>query len=205
MTRPISADVPSVNPAPSPQKRRRPVPAALKAIAGVLLLGVVWIVAAGAGGAGGGGRPWPDALKAIAGLFLLAVVFIVAAIVGGSGGGESPQAPGPVTESPACVEEPGAQTPEELGYPAFATANTTRVGGSDPASNAAAVALAAYPSGEQRPQAVTLVDGNDWRSAVSAAVLMAPPLGAPLLVSTAAGPPEPTEGALEALDPEGGG
>src|ERR1044072_8207803 len=128
-----------------------------------------------------------------------------AAIPAGAGGGDTPQAPGPLTEPPASVEEPAAQTPEELGYPAFATANTTRVGGPDPASNAAAVALAAYPSGEQRPQAVTLVDGNDWRSAVSAAVLMAPPLGAPLLVSTAAGPPEPTEGALEALDPEGGG
>src|ERR1044072_3563676 len=191
MTRPINADVPSVNPAPSPKKRRRPVPAALKAIAGLFLLAVVFIVAAIGGGSGGGGEPHGPSPAP--------------AVVGAAGAGESPQAPGPVTESPASVEEPGAQTPEELGYPAFATANTTRVGGSDPASNAAAVALAAYPSGEQRPQAVTLVDGNDWRSAVSAAVLMAPPLGAPLLVSTAAGPPQPTEGALEALDPEGGG
>jgi hypothetical protein len=151
-------------------------------------------------------QPVPAALKAIAGLFLLAVVFIVAAIVGGSGGEESAQAPAPGLESPAPPEEPGAQSPEELGYPGFATANTTRVGGSDPASSAAAVALAVYPSGElgQHPQAVTLVDGGDWRSAISAAVLMAPPLGAPLLVSSAGGAPEPTEEALAALDPEGG-
>ena len=53
---------------------------------------------------------------------------------------------------------------EELGYPAFATANTTRVGGAEPASNAAAVALATYPSTDaaQQPAAVALVDAGDW-------------------------------------------
>jgi hypothetical protein len=151
-------------------------------------------------------RSVPAALKAIAGLFLLAVVFIVAAIIGGGSEGGGPDAPAPVVEGPSSRAEPGAQPPEELGYPAFATANTTRVGGSDPASSAAGVALAVYPSVEpgQRPQAVTLVDADDWRGAVAAAVLMAPPLGAPLLVSAADGAPEPTEQALEALGPEGG-
>ena len=90
----------------------------------------------------------PGALKAVAGLFVLAVVFIVAAILGGGGGGEDQgtEAPAPVSEAPSTpAEAPAAVTPEELGYPSFATANTTRVGGSDAASTAAAVALAAYP------------------------------------------------------------
>jgi hypothetical protein len=153
-------------------------------------------------------KPIPAALKAIAGLFVLAIVFIVAAILGGGGGGsESPETPAPVSEAPSNpAKAPATQTPEELGYPAFATANTTRVGGSDPASNAAGVALATYPSTEppQRPEAVTLVDAADWRSAIAASVLMAAPLGAPVLVAEADDVPEPTAQALDALDPPGG-
>jgi hypothetical protein len=153
-------------------------------------------------------KPIPAALKGIAGLFVLAVVFIVAAILGGTGGGGGgTETPAPVSEAPSTsAKAPTAQTPEELGYPAFATANTTRVGGSDPASNAAAVALATYPSTEpsQQPVAVTVVDAGDWRSAIAAAVLMAAPVEAPLLVSEADGVPEPTAQALDALDPPGG-
>ena len=152
-------------------------------------------------------RPVPAALKAIAGLFLLAVVFIVAAILGGRGGdgGETAQAPAPVLEPSGGETEPGAQTPEELGYPTFATANTTRVGGADPASTAAGVAMAIYPSTKpsQQPKAVTLVDAGDWRGAIAASVLMAAPVGAPLLVAESSGLPEPTAQALEALDPAG--
>jgi hypothetical protein len=149
-------------------------------------------------------KPIPTALKAIAGLFLLAVVFIVAAILGGRGGGEGSETPAPVGQAPSAPST--SQTSEELGYPGFATANTTRVGGPDPASNAAGVALATYPSTapSQQPQAVTLVDADDWRGAIAASVLMAAPLGAPLLVSEADGMPEPTVQALDALDPQGG-
>ncbi len=182
MTRPINADVPADGPtkAPAPKpskprKRRR--------------------------------KPIPTALKAIAGLFLLAAVFIVAAILGGRGGsGASSETPAPVSEAPSApAEAPASRTPEELGYPAFATANTTRVGGPDPASNAAGVALATYPSAKpaQRPPTVTLVDAADWRSAIAAAVLMAAPLGAPILISEADDVPEPTTQALDALDPQG--
>lgn len=191
MTRPINADVPASKPGvqpaaqaktpapskppPRPKRRRKPV---------------------------------PGALKAIAGLFVLAVVFIVAAIVGGgSGGSESTETPAPVSEAPSTPAETSpAQTPEELGYPAFATANTTRVGGSDPASNAAGIALATYPSTDasQQPQAVTLVDADDWRGAIAASVLMAAPIGAPVLISEADDVPEPTAQALDALDPQGG-
>jgi hypothetical protein len=192
MTRPINADVPASKPpagearreggsapkpAPRPQKPRR--------------------------------RPVPAALKAIAGLFALAVVFIVAAILGGSsGGGEAePATPGPVERSGGQAEARPSQPASELGYPGFATANTTRVGGADPASTAAAVALATYPSTDsaQRPEAVSLVNEEDWQTAIAASVLMAPPLGAPTLVSAADAMPGSTVEALDALDPQGGG
>jgi ell wall binding domain 2 (CWB2) len=188
MTRPINADVPTApdaapkppppakSPASKAPKRRR--------------------------------KPIPAALKAVAGLFVLAVVFIVAAILGGGGGGsEAPETPAPVSETPSTsAEEPAAQAADELGYPAFATANTTRVGGADPASNAAGVALATFPSTKpsQQPQAVTVVDAADWRSAIAASVLMAAPVGAPLLISEVDNVPEPTEQALDSLDPQGG-
>jgi len=152
-------------------------------------------------------RPIPGALKAIAGLIVLALVFIVAAILGGRGGEEeAPSTPAPaVTGGGPGDESAAAETARQLGYPSFATNNTTRVGGADPASNAAAVALAVYPSADpgQRPDAVTLVDGGRWQDAVAAAVLMAVPVRAPLLVSSASGLPEATEQALSALAPAG--
>jgi len=152
-------------------------------------------------------KPIPAALKAVTGLFVLAIVFIVAAILGGGSGEEGTETPAPLSEAPnASTTEPAGRAADELGYPAFATANTTRVGGADPASNAAAVALATFPSTKpsQQPQAVTLVDAADWRGAIAASVLMAAPVGAPALISEADGAPEPTEQALDSLDPQGG-
>ncbi|HYP54969.1 MAG TPA: hypothetical protein VEQ41_01520, partial [Solirubrobacterales bacterium] len=113
-------------------------------------------------------QPVPAALKAIAALFVLAVVFIVAAILGG-GSSEDGSPAGP---APAPLQGGEPQTDEapanaaELGFPAFATSNTTRVGGADPASNAAGVALAVYPSTDEalRPAAVTLVPADDWQA-----------------------------------------
>jgi hypothetical protein len=152
----------------------------------------------------------PGALKAIAGLVVVALVFLVAAVLGGDGsnqGSSSEPAPAPPSsgKAPEKAETPAAEAAEELGYPSFATNNTTRVGGSDPATTAAAVALAVFPSATtaQQPAAVTLVDEEAWQNAVAAAVLMAAPLRAPLLVSNSDGVPEPTGQALEALDPQG--
>ena len=61
------------------------------------------------------------------------------------------------------------QAAADLGFPAFATRNTTRVGSADAIATAAAVALAVYPArdADTRPRAVTLVDTADWRVAVS--------------------------------------
>jgi hypothetical protein len=176
--RPINADVPQASePAPKPKPPRRPV---------------------------------PGALKGIGALVLIAIAFIVAAILG-AGNGSEESAPGPApAPAPAPAEgesgeAPAAQSAEALGYPAFATNNTTRVGGSDPAANAAAVALAVFPSTDpvQRPDAVTLIDEDDWAGAIAASVFMAAPLRAPLLVSDQSGLPEASAEALERLDPQG--
>ena len=155
-------------------------------------------------------RPIPTALKGIAALVLVAVVFIVAAVVGGRGGpeGDAGSAPAPAQAPESETADAAAtQSAEQLGYPSFATSNTTRVGGSDPAANAAAVALAVFPSlsPAQRPAAVTLVDEDDWAGAIAGAVLMSAPVRAPVLVSSGAGLPEATAEALDALDPRGSG
>jgi hypothetical protein len=157
-------------------------------------------------------KPIPAALKAVAGLVVVAIVFLVAAVLGGSrdssgGSGKPAPAPAPATsgESTPQQETPAAEAAAELGYPSFATNNTTRVGGSDPAATAAGVSLAVFPATTpaQRPAAVTLVDESEWQGAVAAAVLMAAPSRAPLLVTSGDGLPEPTLQAIEALGPQG--
>jgi len=188
-TQPINADVPPAKPPTGSSEPRRPSP---------------------------GPKPTtprrrrkaiPAALKGIAGLVVLAIVFLVAAIVGGGSSDEpAPDTPAPVSgPSTSPADAPASEAPAELGYPAFATSNTTRVGGPDAASNAAGVALAVYPSTDeaQRPAAVTLVDADDWQGAIAASALMAAPLGAPQLVSEEDELPEPTSQALDALDPQG--
>jgi len=145
--------------------------------------------------------------KLLAVLVVLALGFIAAAIVFGSGGNEekgatsAAPAPVPADESPSSTE----QTAEALGYPSFATNNTVRIGGADAVANAAAAALAAFPSTtpEQRPAAVTVVGEEDWAGAIAAAVLMAEPVRAPTLFSTPEAVPEATEAALKMLDPQG--
>jgi hypothetical protein len=162
-------------------------------------------------------RRVPGAMLWIGGLVVVAIGFIVLAVVAGSGGGPNSEstargpAPAPVeaVEEPAGdggeAESPSSQTAEALGYPAFATDNTTRVGGASAAENAAAVALAVFPSTTpaQRPAAVALVDEEEWPVAIAAAVLMAPPVRAPILFAGPEGAPEATEEALAALDPQG--
>ena len=154
-------------------------------------------------------RPVPLPLKLIAGAIVVSAVFLVAAILGGGSrqghvDGAAPPVGGAETtgqgQAPASRE-----STTELGYPAFATKNTTRVGGGDAASNAAGVALAVFPSTEprERPAAVTLVDEGSPAAAIAAAVLMAAPVRAPILVSSPDGLPTVSIEALAALDPQG--
>jgi hypothetical protein len=172
--------------------------------------------------------PIPGPIKLVAVLVVIAVGFIVLAIIGGSGSktgdiGAAPStttvakgnaAPSPGSSSTESESESDSESSEkapstdaeELGYPAFATANTTRIGGSDPATNAAATALAVFPSTneKQRPVAVALVSTEDWAGAIAAGVLMAEPVRAPLLFGEAEGVPDATKAALDLLQPQGG-
>jgi hypothetical protein len=170
----------------------------------------------------------PGPIKLVAVLVVIAIGFIVLAIIGGSGSkkgdvGAAPSttsvvkgnaAPSPGSSSSESESESDSESSEEapstdaeeLGYPAFATANTTRIGGSDPATNAAATALAVFPSTneKQRPVAVALVSTEDWAGAIAAGVLMAEPVRAPLLFGEAEGVPDATKAALDLLQPQGG-
>jgi ell wall binding domain 2 (CWB2) len=150
----------------------------------------------------------PLPLKLIGGAILFATVFIAAAILGGGNeqraiDGAAPPVNGDVAQQGQAPAP--RQSTTELGYPAFATKNTTRVGGDDPAADAAGAALAVFPSTDdaQRPAAVTLVDEANAAAAIAAAVLMAAPVRAPILVSAEDGMPAVSSEALAALDPQG--
>jgi len=153
--------------------------------------------------------PKSQAPKLLAGLVVLALIFIVAALVFATGGDENKSSTDVTTSAPASggesEGEPSPQVAEALAFPAFATNNTTRIGGPDPVSNAAGIALVVFPSttDAQRPAAVTLVGEEDWAGAIAASVLMAPPVRAPVLFSAPDEMPEDSEEALSALAPRG--
>jgi hypothetical protein len=117
----------------------------------------------------------------------------------------APAPPVVVTEVASGEESPAAEETADLGFPAFATKNTTRVAGADPIANAAGAALAVYPSAGDVPgaDAVTLVDAGDWRGGIAAASLIAAPVGAPILITEDGELPELTESAIRALAPAG--
>ena len=124
-----------------------------------------------------------------------------------TGGDDPDETADRATKAPPVLGQPAGseQAAEALGFPGFATKNTTRVGGADAVADAAGVARAVYPglSAKTRPQAVVIVDVEDWRSAISAAQLMSAPLRAPILFSRDGELPDASKSALEALDPTG--
>ncbi len=133
-------------------------------------------------------------------LIPLLVLVLLAAGCGGSGKGSTD------TRQPVVGKaKTDTKAAEGLGFPGFATKNTTRVGGADPIADAAGVAQAIYPSTSRdtRPAAVTLVDAKDWQAAISAAQLMSRPLRAPVLLSDGEDMPDATKSALDALAPTG--
>ncbi len=85
------------------------------------------------------------------------------------------------------------------------TSNTTRLGGSDPVLDAAAVARAVHSglSPSARPQAVVLVSDSDWLAALAAAAFAGSPLDAPLLYSEGTTLPAASAQALAAMHPRG--
>lgn len=130
--------------------------------------------------------------------------YVLATSGSGDDGTTAPPAPEVVVrEVPATEEDDEAVT--DLGFPAFATKNTTRVAGADAVANAAGVALAVHPStgGVPGPNAVTLVDAGEWQAGIAAASLTAAPVGAPILVTQSGEVPELSSQALRALGPRG--
>src|SRR3954462_5192610 len=136
-------------------------------------------------------------------LAVLALCAWIAAACGGRNGGVGAK----TTSSTPTVGASGNQSEAagNLGFPAFATKNTTRVGGADAVANAAGVARAVYPgpSVKTRPGAVTLVDARDWRIGVAAAVLAGTTIRAPILYSNGPDLPSASKDALLALAPTG--
>ena len=137
-----------------------------------------------------------------------AVLLVALAAVGcGRNNGDS------ATTSTAAPATPTAGAPgtettaaQDLGFPTFATKNTTRIGGADPIADAAAAARAVYSGATRvtRPRAVVLADDGDWRVGLAASVLMSAPIRAPLLFAHGTEDlPPATKNALAALAPTG--
>jgi hypothetical protein len=105
------------------------------------------------------------------------------------------------------IESSSVHAPFQIGYPDIATKNTTRVSGPDPIADAAAVALAVYPSVGQgtHPPVVAVAPTGDWQAAIAASVLMAGPIRAPILLSGPASLPAVTAQALDTMAPTGSG
>ncbi len=107
--------------------------------------------------------------------------------------------------------ESAAQNPVSasggIGFPVLATKNTTRVSYADPTANAAAVALAVFPSSVAgtHPTAVTIAPSDDWEAAIASSVLMASPIRAPILLSGSGALPPASANALNQLAPTGAG
>lgn len=129
----------------------------------------------------------------------LAAALALAALSGCSLGDE-PTRP-PQLGTPSGDEDAA----EKLGFPSTATKNTLRVGGGDAAADAAGVAAAVFPgtSDVSRPTVVVLVDKDDWQAAVTAGVLAARPIGAPILISDGDELSPVTRDTLERLKPKG--
>jgi putative cell wall binding repeat protein len=112
--------------------------------------------------------------------------------------------------SPSAPPVGGGSSPQvavAAGFPEIATKNTTRVAGADPVADAAAVALAVYPSIGQgtHPPVVVVAPTGDWEASLASAVLMAPPIRAPILLSGSSSLPPATAQALQTMAPRGSG
>ena len=141
------------------------------------------------------------------GLVAVVVALLIWAFAAGPlSGDDEPELQTRVVTVAVETDDPEAAPVGPLGFPLVATRNTTRVGGPDPASDAAAVALATHPPSavaDANEAAVLVEDGSPY-AGIAAAVLAGPPLRAPILIGAAGGLPEPTADALAKLNPQGG-
>ena len=143
-------------------------------------------------------------------MFRRLLPLLLLALIAGCGGGDDDRSGGGSDEGSQPVlgaggDEEQAEDAPALGFPVFATKNTTRIAGGDAIASAAGAARAVYPSrtDESSPRAVVIVEQDDWRAAISASQLMARPLRAPVLFSDGGELPAASEEALEELAPSG--
>ncbi len=141
-------------------------------------------------------------MRATTTLTAILATALAAAGCGRAGGSATVERPAPTV---IRVEGTQPNASADLGFPAVATKNTTRIGGADPVADAAGVARAVFPAtgATSRPRAVALLDGRDWRAGVAGAVLAAPPLRAAVLLSDGRELPAASAEALAALAPVG--
>lgn len=115
------------------------------------------------------------------------------------------------SEAPELILEEAGEDAAQPGdappptFPNTATTNTIRVAGRDPVEDAAGVAAAVFPATTEsdRPDAVVLVDSDDWQGGVAASVLASERVGAPILITEGDELPAVTAGTIERLDPGG--
>jgi hypothetical protein len=107
--------------------------------------------------------------------------------------------------SAANTSSSSAASPAAQGVIGVSTKNTTRLGGAQPADDAAAVARAVFAgfTPATRPQAVVVVNQRHWPSALAASALASAPLGAPVLYADGDTLPAATVQALHAMRPIG--
>ncbi|HEX8854978.1 MAG TPA: cell wall-binding repeat-containing protein [Thermoleophilaceae bacterium] len=127
---------------------------------------------------------------------LCSAVALAGCSLNDSKGGATPDVSAKANDSSAA---------QQLGLPLIATKNTTRVSGADPATDAAGVVSAVFPSTNEvnKPRAIALVDKSNWAGAVAAGVLMSRPLEVPMLVSDGGKLPSVTKDTLGRLKPGG--
>ena len=136
----------------------------------------------------------------------VAVAALVWILVGVLSGDDEPEVETRVVTVAVETDDAEAAPVGPLGFPLVATRNTTRIGGPDVATDAAAVALATHPRSPRAgpPEAAVLVGGDSPYAGIAAAVLAGPPLQAPILIGGDGGLPDVTADALAKLNPQGG-
>ena len=145
---------------------------------------------------------WPAVLRPLAALLVVALVALSGCknlnekSTNARGNGAAPEISAQSSDTSATAQ---------LGFPVTATRNTTRVAGADPVADVAGAVSAVFPatSPDNRPRAVAIVDKRDWTGAIAASVLMAQPLGIPILLSDGSKLPSVSRDALKRFKPTG--